>query len=339
MLRIRVLGSIPPTLDGRPVELGGARQRRLLGMLAAADGRVVSTERLVDQLWDGAVTDAASRTFRTYIARLRRSIEAAGATDGGQLVVTEAPGYRLGTDVAIDADEFSAAIDEARDRLTVGEAASAWNGLNEALALWSGDAFDEFAGEEWASPSAIRLEELRLVARELRISAQIELGRHAEAIAEIDAFIAEQPLRETPRRDQMIALYRAGRHAEALRAGREYAKFLGEETGLEPSTAITDIETMIIEGDPRLDSTPRAGASAATCSKNRSARTPSGWSTAPVNPRSAATSLSPWSPPHLPTIRTSSEDSRAEPRRLRASNTRESCRSTTTGASQAARIS
>ena len=170
MLRIRVLGSIAATLDGRPVELGGARQRRLLGMLAAADGRVVSTERLVDQLWDGAVTDAASRTFRTYIARLRRSIEAAGATDGGQLVVTEAPGYRLGTDVAIDADEFSAAIDEARDRLTVGEAASAWNGLNEALALWSGDAFDEFAGEEWASPSAIRLEELRLVARELRIS-------------------------------------------------------------------------------------------------------------------------------------------------------------------------
>ena len=256
MLRIRVLGPISADIDDRPVDLGGARQRRLLGILAAADRRVVSTDRLVDQLWEGAATDAASRTFRTYVARLRRSLEAAGATNGAQLVVTEPPGYRLGADVTTDADEFATAVEDANDRLVVGEAASAWNGLNEALALWSGNAFDEFAHEEWASAPAIRLEELRLVARELRIRAQIELGRHAEAIAEIDSLVAEHPLREVPRRELMIALYRSGRHAEALRAGRDYSRYLAEETGLEPSTAITEIEAMIIEGDPRLDSTP-----------------------------------------------------------------------------------
>ena len=257
MLRIRVLGPITAEFDRRPVELRGAHQRRLLGILAAADRRVVSTDRLVDQLWDGAATDAAARTFRTYVARLRRSLEAAGVPDGGLLVVTEAPGYRLGGEVTTDAEAFATAVEDANDRLIVGEAASAWTGLNDALALWSGNAFDEFADEEWASASAIRLEELRLVARELRIRAQIELGRHAEAIAEIDSLVAEHPLRETPRRELMIALYRSGRHAEALRAGREYARYLAEETGLEPSTAITEIEAMIIEGDPRLDSTPQ----------------------------------------------------------------------------------
>ncbi len=257
MMRIRVLGPIGADVDGRPVELGGARQRRLLGMLAAADRRVVSTDRLVDQLWDGETTDAASRTFRTYVARLRRSFEAAGAPDGARVVVTDAPGYRLGADVTTDANDFAAAVEHASDSLDVGEAASAWNTLNVALDLWSGNAFDEFADEEWASASAIRLEELRLVGRELRIRAQIELGRHAEAIAEIDSLVAEHPLRETPRRELMIALYRSGRQAEALRAGRDYAKYLGDETGLEPSTAITEIEAMIIEGDPRLDSTPQ----------------------------------------------------------------------------------
>ncbi|MGI9645442.1 MAG: BTAD domain-containing putative transcriptional regulator [Ilumatobacteraceae bacterium] len=238
------------------MELRGAHQRRLLGILTAADGRVVSTDRLVDQLWDEAPPDAAARTFRTYVARLRRSLEAAGAIDGGDLVVTDAPGYRLARDVATDADEFGRAVEEGRDSLAVGEAASAWNRLNDALGLWSGDALGEFADEEWASATAIRLEELRLAARELHIRAQLDLGNQAEAIAEIDALVAEHPLRETPRRDLMVALYRDGRHAEALRAGREYSKFLADETGLEPSAAITDVEAMIIERDPRLDAVP-----------------------------------------------------------------------------------
>lgn len=226
-------------------------------MLTAAAGDVVSTDRLVDQLWEGEPPDAAVRTFRTYVARLRRSLEAAGAADGGRLVVTEAPGYRLGPDVRTDADVFAAAVDEATDSLAVGEPASAWRALDDALGLWSGNAYDEFAHEEWARASAIRLEELRLVARELRIRAQSEMGRHAEAIAEIDSLIAEHPLRETPRRELMIALYRDGRHAEALRAGRDYANHLAEETGLQPSDAITAVEAMILEGDPRLDAVPR----------------------------------------------------------------------------------
>lgn len=256
MLTVNVLGPIRADIDGRAVVLKGAHQRRLLGMLAAADGRVVSTDRLVDQLWVDAPPDAATKTFRTYVARLRRNLESSGAPDGAHLVVTEAPGYRLSGDVATDARVFADAVERASGRLAAGEPAAAWVVLNEALAMWSGDAFDEFAGEEWASASAIRLDELRLVARELRARAQVEAGRHTEAIAEIESFVAEHPLREAARRQLMIALYRSGRQAEALRAGRDYARFLADETGLEPSGAITEVESMIIAEDPRLDGSP-----------------------------------------------------------------------------------
>lgn len=257
MLRINVLGPISATIDGHRVDIRGAHQRRLLSMLAAAEGEVVSTDRLVDRLWAGEPPDAAIKTFRTYVARLRRSFEAAGAADGATLVVTDAPGYRIGDDVSIDAMSFAATVDRARDRLEAGEPAAAWTHLDEALGLWSGSAFDEFASEEWAIAAAVRLDELRLVARELRVEAQLEGGRHAESIAEIEALVAEHPLRERPRRALMVALYRSGRQAEALRAGRAFGEFLAEQTGLEPSSTITDVEAMIIAEDPRLDATDR----------------------------------------------------------------------------------
>ncbi len=256
VLRVHVLGSITADVAGRAVELRGAHQRRLLAMLVAADRRVISTDRLVAQLWDDAPPDAASRTFRTYVARLRRSIEAAGAAAGTDYLITDPPGYRLGGPVATDADDFERAVERGRDHLAVGEATLAWQVLDVALALWSGNAFGEFTDEEWAVATAIRLEELRLVARELRVRARIDAGHHSEAIAEIEALVAEHPLREAPRHDLMLALYRAGRHAEALRAGREYAAFLADETGLEPTAQITDLESMILERDPRLDAAP-----------------------------------------------------------------------------------
>lgn len=255
-LRVSILGSIGAEYGGRPVELGGAFQRRLLGILATADHRVVSADRLVEELWEDAPPDAAKRTLRTYVARLRRSLEAAGAPGGSTLVVTDSPGYRLSAEVLIDADAFERQIDAGRDHLAVGEAATAWQELDAGLAMWSGDALGEFAGEAWAMATAVRLEELRLVARELRIRAQIDSGHHDQAIAEIEALIAEHPLREAPRHDQMMALYRSGRHAEALRAGRAYAEYLADETGLEPSTTITDLEALIIDRDPRLDAVP-----------------------------------------------------------------------------------
>ncbi|MFK7916935.1 MAG: BTAD domain-containing putative transcriptional regulator [Ilumatobacter sp.] len=259
MLSIRVLGPISAKIDGREVELRGAHQRRLLAILASAGGLVVSTDRLVDLMWEGEPPDAAIKTFRTYVARLRRTLEATGVGDGASIVVTEAPGYRLSMDatsISIDADTFSSAVDQASDSLAVGEPASAWHALNDALDVWSGPAYDEFAHEEWAEAPAIRLDELRLVARELRIRAQTDLGRHAEAVADAESLIAEHPLREAPRREQMVALYRSGRHAEALRAGRSYAAYLAEQTGLEPSPVILDVEAMIIAGDPRLDAPP-----------------------------------------------------------------------------------
>lgn len=249
----RVLGEVRLLANGRPVELGGPRQRRLLGALLTSYGQVVSTDRLIDAVFEGRPPEAAARTFRTYVSRLRRALDVAGI-DGSALVVTVAPGYKIGAEaLELDSALFESGFEEAQDRLSVGDADGALQRLDQALSLWTGSAYGEFASEEWAQPEAIRLEELRLAAAELSAEAKIESGRHNAAIPDLEALIAGHPLREGPRRLQILALYRAGRHAEALRAGRAFRSFLAAETGLEPTPILEELEQMVIERDPRLD--------------------------------------------------------------------------------------
>ena len=145
----------------------------------------------------------------------------------------------------------------AKDRLTAGDADGAVLGLDEALGLWSGPAYGEFADEEWASVEAIRLTALRTVARELRAESVLESGRHAAVIPDIEVLIEEEPFREEPRRLLMVALYRSGRHVDALRTGREYRRFLADETGLEPSREFDELEQLIVDQDPRLEARPQ----------------------------------------------------------------------------------
>ncbi len=256
-LTAEVLGPIRLVADGEPVDLGGPRQRRLFGVLAMHRGSVISTDRLIDAVFDGDPPDAARRTFRTYVARLRRALDVAGI-DASGVLITEANGY-LVPESAIDLDsaQFEEALADSHDRLAAGDADGAALGLDEALGLWSGPAYGEFADEAWASVEAIRLTALKTVARERRAEAILESGRHAAIIPDIEALMDEEPFREEPCRLLMLALYRSGRHADALRAGREYRRLLADETGLEASRQLNELEQLIVDQDPRLDARPR----------------------------------------------------------------------------------
>jgi DNA-binding SARP family transcriptional activator len=255
-LTATVLGDVQVLADESVVDLGGARQRRLLAALLVHRGRAVATDDLVEATFGGDPPDAAWRTFRTYVARLRRALDAEGL-DGSAVILTVPSGYATCADLALDADHFEALLRSAQDDLDAGEPVTALTTVEEALALWAGPAYGEFAGDDWARPDAVRLEELRLVAREVRAAAMVESGRHDEAIAEIQGLIEVAPLREEPRRLVMLGLYRSGRHAEALRAGRDFRAALADETGLEWSNRLAELEQMIIDRDPRLDAAPR----------------------------------------------------------------------------------
>ena len=256
-LTAEVLGPVRLIADGAPVDLGGPRQRRLLGALVVHRGSVVSTDRLIDAVFDGEPPEAARRTFRTYVARLRRALDVAGV-DASGVVVTEAGGYVVpNSAIELDSAQFEEALVDAQDRLTAGDADGAALGLEEALGMWSGSAYGEFADEEWASVEAIRLTALRTVARELRAEAVLESGRHAAVIPDIEALIEEEPFREEPRRLLGLALYRTGRHVDALRAVREYRRSLADETGLEPSRQLDELEQLIVDQDPRLEARPQ----------------------------------------------------------------------------------
>ena len=256
-LTAEVLGPVRLIVDGAPVDLGGPRQRRLFGSLVMHRGSVVSTDRLIDAVFDGDPPEAARRTFRTYVARLRRALDVAGV-DASGVLVTEANGYAIPESaLELDSVEFEEALADAKDRLTAGDADGAALGLDEALGLWSGPAYGEFADEEWASVEAIRLGALRTVARELRAESVLESGRHAAVVPDIEALIGEEPFREEPRRLLMVALYRSGRHVDALRTGRDYRRFLADETGLEPSREFDELEQLIVDQDPRLEARPQ----------------------------------------------------------------------------------
>ena len=200
---------------------------------------------------------AASTTLRSYIARTRRLVDGSGS---GPVVVTQAPGYLLRAPAdSFDVACFERALATSGSYLARDDAPAASSTLREALALWRGDAYAEFADEDWARTEAQRLEELRLVAHERLIEADLACGRAAELIPEIESLTREHPLREEFRAQLMLALYRAGRHADALRVFREYRALLVDELGVDPSPALGAIEQRVLVHDPGLLLTEPAG--------------------------------------------------------------------------------
>lgn len=238
--QINVLGSLEVFVDGHACNIGGAQQRRLLAVLLIDAESVVSLDRLVEvQLPDDIDTISARATLRTYVSRLRAAI-------GDGRVVTRANGYSLSlVDVAIDSIAFEALIRQAR----VSPAAEAVEVYDEALALWSGPAYAEFAGEWWALPAAARLDELRLLAHEERVDTLLSLGRDNDAVVDLRQLLNANPQRERFAAQLMAALYRTGRQAEAQRVYHSFRAALIERTGLDPSASLTDLDRAIGQGE------------------------------------------------------------------------------------------
>jgi FimV-like protein len=232
-LAVDILGPLRVSRAGAAVQLGALRQQALLALLALHPGEAVAADRLVEDLWDGAPPATAPKIVQIYVSELRKAL-------GRDAIVTRGGGYALELEPErIDGRRF--------------EQLAASGAHREALDLWRGHALADFRYERWAQAEAQRLEELRVAVLEERIEADLAAGRHAALAAELEGLVAEHPLRERLRGQQILALYRSGRQAEALAAYREARRVLVEELGIEPSQQLRRLEQAILAQDSSLD--------------------------------------------------------------------------------------
>lgn len=236
--------------SGAPVELRGTKLRCLLATLALRPGHVVAADRLVEDLWGAEPPPNAANSLQALVSRLRRALPR-------DVVATRAHGYLLATAASnVDTVRFGELAAVGRRALSDGDAVAASAVLGEALALWRGDALSDFAFEEFAQPSIVRLAEERASVLEDRIEADLRCGRHAELVAELESAVSAQPLRERLRGQLMVALYRSGRQADALRQFQDARSTLAEELGLEPGPELRRLEQAVLAQDPDLDLDP-----------------------------------------------------------------------------------
>jgi predicted ATPase/DNA-binding SARP family transcriptional activator len=248
-MEFRVLGPLAVTHAGEGARLTGGLRRRLLAALLVNAGTVVPADRLIHLLWGDDVPASAAHNLHNQVSRVRAALDEC-LPGAAALLVTQPPGYLLlaGAE-AIDAGRFELALADAVAESAV-RPEYAVARLTEALALWRGPAFAEFADEEFCRYEAIRLEELRLVAVEELFEARLALGQRAELIGELEAFAAEHPFRERPRGLLMTALHRSGRQADALAVFREFRQLLAEQLGLDPSPALRRRHEHLLRDDP-----------------------------------------------------------------------------------------
>jgi DNA-binding SARP family transcriptional activator len=279
-VQFRILGPLEVLDDqGRPLALGGPKQRALLAVLLLDAGAVVSAERLVDELWGDAPPGSARSVLQVYVANLRKVLEPARARRAaGWVLRTRSPGYlvAVGPD-DLDLGRFERLAEQGRAALAAGDAEKAAGLLRGALELWRGPALADVALEASGQAEVTRLEERRLAAVEDRIQAELALGRHHELTGELEALVAAHPLRERLHGQLLLALYRSGRQAEALAAYRRTRQVLAEELGIDPGRPLQELERAILAQDPGLDWTPAA----VSASQRTSCRRPG---TLPVPP-------------------------------------------------------
>jgi predicted ATPase/DNA-binding SARP family transcriptional activator/tetratricopeptide (TPR) repeat protein len=249
IVEFRILGSVEAADGGLVKDLGGLRERTLLARLLLADGRVVSADRLADDLWAGQPPPHYMATLRVYISRLRRALG-----DGSAAVITQPPGYRITLGHSeLDADRFAQLVAAAQGDLAAGRPEAAAAGLREALGLWRGPALSDVADFAFAQADAARLEEARMAAVEDRVEADLACGRHASLVSELDGLVAGQPLRERLCGQRMLALYRCGRQADALQAYQDLRGRLDDELGIDPTPALQRLHQAILRQEPVLD--------------------------------------------------------------------------------------
>src|SRR6516162_2682442 len=253
-LRFAVLGAFGVDRDGREVDLGPRLQRTLLAILVVEAGHVVRADRLLGLLWRDEPPAAASASVQAYVSQLRRVLEPDRAPrTPAAVLVTQDPGYVLRVaDGQVDALRFQALARKAQDDLAAGRAAAAAARLEDAFALWRGDPLAEFAGEPWAGPAVARFTEAYDLAAEDRIDAWLALGRHADAVAELEAMVGARPWRERRWGQLIVASYRCGQQADALRAYQRCRTMLAGELGLEPGPELRRLEAAVLAQDASL---------------------------------------------------------------------------------------
>jgi predicted ATPase/DNA-binding SARP family transcriptional activator len=243
-MRVRILGPFHLEEGGRQITIGGARQRAVLAGLLLHANEVVPSEQLLMDLWGEDAPPGTANALQAAVSRLRRLLPP------GRLVTT-GPGYMLRLFPAeLDAAQFEQLIFEGRDALAAGAAAEAVQLLDQAMSLWRGPPLADFRYEPFAQAEIARLQELQLACLEERNEARLALGSAGALTAELGRMVADHPLRERLRGQLMLALYRSGRQAVALETYRDFRSVLAEEQGLEPSSALRELEAAILRHDP-----------------------------------------------------------------------------------------
>jgi DNA-binding SARP family transcriptional activator/tetratricopeptide (TPR) repeat protein len=232
-MEFRILGPLEVLEDGRQIDLGGAKQRALLAILLLHANEVVSTDRLIDALWEEAAPETGRKALQVYVSQLRKAL-------GKERIITRSPGYRLEVEAGeLDLARFQRLLEEGKP--------------SEALSLWRGRPLADFAYERFAHSEIARLEDLRLACIEDRIEIDLAGGRDAALVGELETLVREHPLRERLRAQHMLALYRSGRQAEALEAYQDARHVLVEELGIEPGRSLRVLQQAILQQDPALD--------------------------------------------------------------------------------------
>jgi DNA-binding SARP family transcriptional activator len=232
-MEFRILGPLEIRDEGQVVEVGAGKPRALLAILLLNANRVVSSDVLIEALWGERPPSTASKALQVYVSQLRKAL-------GRERIVTTSPGYELRLEPdELDLDRFERLVADAR--------------YIEALALWRGAPLADFAYEPFAQSEIARLDELWAGTVESRLEADLAAGRHATVVAELEALVGQYPLRERFRAQLMLALYRAGRQAEALEAYQDVRGALVGELGIEPSHELRDLHRRILAQDPVLD--------------------------------------------------------------------------------------
>ncbi len=252
-MRFGVLGTLTAEGPDGPVELGAPKQRAVLALLLLSANRVVSVDRIIDDLWSGEPPPGALGTVHAYVSVLRRILEPGRAPRAqSTVIISMAPGYMLRVEPAdLDVLRFEEIVDTAW-RMIDDDPVAAIGQLEAALALWRGPLMAEFADESWVRDAAVRLDERRASALEARLQLLVSLGGSADVVSDLEAAVQMYPLREGLWALLMLTQYRLGRQADALRSFQRVREFLLTELGLDPGAELQTIERRILEQDPLL---------------------------------------------------------------------------------------
>ena len=249
-MEFRILGPLEVLEEGRPLAVGRLKERTVLAVLLLHPNEFVSRERLIDELWGPAPPATARKAVNVYISKLRQTL----ARNGHDPIATADGGYRLVVDPdLLDADRMRGLVAVARERMADGESEAASRLLEEALAFWRGPTLAGLALESFGRDEVVQLDELRLTVLMDRIDCDLAQGRHEQVLGELQVLVREHPLRERLRAQQMLALYRADRQADALDAYQQARHDLMDELGIEPSESLQRLQQAILRHDLALE--------------------------------------------------------------------------------------